>query len=792
MAQNYAKFLEKLLIIHRKCVNLPQIAESNSVMTDHSNKKAASATGHTPEEDRIINEAFAEVREGYLNSNHRKKVEIIERAFKFACKAHAGVRRRSGEPYILHPIAVARIASQEIGLGSTSICAALLHDVVEDTDYTVEDIRSRFGDKIAQIVAGLTKISGGIFGEHASAQAENFRKLLLTMNEDIRVVLLKMADRLHNMRTLGSMEPRKQYKIAGETLYIYAPLAHRLGLFAIKTELENLSFKYEHPAAYQEISDKIAETDRHRRMVYEDFAAPIISKLADLGIEFEAKYRLKSVYSIWRKMESKKIPFEEVYDLYAMRIIFKSPDQTSEKELGWRIYSAITDIYKLHPDRTRDWISVPKANGYQALHLTVMGADGNWVEIQIRSERMDDIAERGFAAHWKYKDGEGEEEHELNQWLETVKDILESPEPSALDFLDTLKLNLFANEIVVFTPKGQPITLPADATVLDLAFNLHSELGMHCIAGKVNHKLVPLSTKLSGGDQVEIITSKTQQPHADWLNFLATAKARTRLRQMLRKERQPFIDKGRAIFEKALAEAGVEESNELFTKMMGYYRVNSKEDIYVGIAQGDINPADTFAALSKNKVEQSSSSGATSIFKKLFTPLIPAKKKGRIDTWKADEEEVAINIKETYLLRTGTNAQNYKTADCCSPLPGDDVMGFIDDDGSVIVHSLTCPRAALLKATYGHRILATKWEEVSETHFRAEVHLEGIDRRGILQEISATVSEAPNIDLRQFSIEATNEVFSGLLSVKVTSAEAVDELCRRLKKINGLTAATRV
>ena len=748
--------------------------------------------GHTPEENLIINEAFNDVLEGYLNSNHRKKVEIIERAFKFARHAHAGVRRRSGEPYILHPIAVARIASQEIGLGSTSICAALLHDVVEDTDYTVEDIRSRFGDKIAQLVAGLTKISGGIFGEHASAQAENFRKLLLTMNEDIRVVLLKMADRLHNMRTLGSMASRKQYKIAGETLYIYAPLAHRLGLFAIKTELENLSFKYEHPAAYQEIANKIDETDRHRRLIYEDFAAPIKTKLSDLGIEFEAKYRLKSVYSIWRKMETKKIPFEEVYDLYAMRIIFKSPDQTSEKELSWRIYSAITDIYKLHPDRTRDWISVPKANGYQALHLTVMGADGNWVEIQIRSERMDDIAERGFAAHWKYKDGESDEEHELNQWIETIKDILESPEPNALDFLDTLKLNLFANEIVVFTPKGEPITLPSEATVLDLAFNLHSELGMHCIAGKVNHKLVPLSTKLASGDQVEIITSKTQQPHAEWLNFLATAKARTRLRQMLRKERQPLIDEGRALFEKALQEAKAEESNELFTKMMGYYRVNSKDDIYIGIARGDINPADTFAALAKTKLEQNAPSGASSIFKKLLTPLMPTKKKGRMDTWKADEEEVSINVKETYILRTDNENQNYKTADCCSPIPGDDVMGFIDDDGTVIVHSLACPRAALLKATYGHRILATKWEEVAATHFRAEVQLEGIDRHGILQEISAIVSNAPNIDLRQFSIEATNEVFSGRLSVKVTSADAVDELCRRLKTINGVTGAARI
>ncbi|MBD5178687.1 MAG: bifunctional (p)ppGpp synthetase/guanosine-3',5'-bis(diphosphate) 3'-pyrophosphohydrolase [Bacteroides sp.] len=749
------------------------------------------STPDLQEEDRMIEAAFQDVLQGYLNSNHRKKVEIIERAFRFAKAAHAGVRRRSGEPYILHPIAVARIASQEIGLGSTSICAALLHDVVEDTDYTVEDIRSNFGDKIAQLVEGLTKISGGIFGEHASAQAENFRKLLLTMNEDIRVVLIKMADRLHNMRTLGSMAPNKQYKIAGETLYIYAPLAHRLGLFEIKTELEDLSFKYEHPAAYKEIADKIEATERARRMVYDDFAAPISAKLAEMGIEFQAKYRLKSVYSIWRKMDTKKIPFEEVYDLYAMRIIFKCDDPSQEKALSWRIYSAITDIYKLHPDRTRDWISVPKANGYQALHLTVMGADGNWVEIQIRSERMDDIAERGFAAHWKYKDGEGDEETELSQWLETIKDILESPEPSALDFLDTVKLNLFANEIVVFTPKGEPITLPAKATVLDLAFTLHSQLGIRCIAGKVNHKLVALSTPLESGDQVEIITSQSQQPQEEWMKFLATAKARTRLRQALRRDRQPLIEEGRTLFEAARKEAGIEESNELFTKMMGHYRVNSREDIFIGIAKGEINPAETFAVLRKNAKPAGAAAQTTALFKKLLNPFGPAKKKPMAQ-WKADDEEIPINVKETYILRTTEGKENYRLAECCSPLPGDDVMGFIEDDGTVTVHSLTCPRAALLKATYGHRILVTRWEETTETRFKAEVQLEGIDRSGILQEISAIVSGVPNIDLRQFAIEATNEVFTGHLTVKVTDAKAVDTLCSRLKKISGVTAATRI
>ncbi len=406
------------------------------------------------EEDRMIDLAFQEVLNGYLASNHRKKVEIIERAYRFAKEAHKGIRRRSGEPYILHPIAVAKIASQEIGLGSTSICAALLHDVVEDTEYTVDDIRQHFGSKIAQIVEGLTKISGGVFGAKASLQAENFRKLLLTMNEDIRVVLIKMADRLHNMRTLGSMAPNKQYKIAGETLYIYAPLAHRLGLFEIKTELEDLSFKYEHPAAYERISQQIAESEERRSAVYNDFSQPIRERLDTMGLKYEAKARLKSVYSIWRKMETKHIPFEDVYDLYAMRIIFDCDDQSMEKQICWNIYSAITDLYQLHPTRTRDWIATPKANGYQALHLTVMGPDGNWIEVQIRSRRMDEIAEKGFAAHWKYKIGEGDEESELNAWLRTIKDILDNPEPSAIDFLNTLKLNLFASENGAETGNG--------------------------------------------------------------------------------------------------------------------------------------------------------------------------------------------------------------------------------------------------------------------------------------------------------------------------------------------------
>lgn len=731
------------------------------------------------DEDRMIEAAFQDVLDGYLKSNHRKKVEIIERAYRFAKEAHKGIRRRSGEPYILHPIAVAKIASQEIGLGSTSICAALLHDVVEDTDYTVEDIEQHFGKKIAQLVAGLTKISGGIFGDKASAQAENFRKLLLTMSEDIRVVLIKMADRLHNMRTLGSMAPNKQYKIAGETLYIYAPLAHRLGLFAIKTELEDLSFKYEHPVAYQRISDQIKASEGRRSEVYNDFSAPIKEKLTEMGLHFEAKARLKSVYSIWRKMETKHIPFEEVYDLYAMRIIFDCDDVSQEKAICWNIYAAITDLYRLHPDRTRDWISNPKANGYQALHLTVMGPDGNWIEVQIRSRRMDEIAEKGFAAHWKYKIGEGDEESELNVWLRTIKDILDDPNPNAIDFLDTLKLNLFSSEIVVFTPKGELITLPKNATVLDVAFELHSQIGFHCIAGKVNHRLVPLSHRLHSGDQVEVLTSQSQTPQPEWINFLATAKAKTRLRAALRKEQQPVIDKGREMFEEFLSKQEVKLTNEVLTKILGFYHLQNREELYMMLGSEEI-------ALDENAVKAFRKQ-SPSLLTKIF----------RLNKTKSDGEErpkekprKKINTKETYILHYDDTGSNFKIADCCCPIPGDDVMGFIDESGEVVVHALTCPRANVLKASYGSRIVATRWA-VETGEFLASIRIEGIDRMGILQELIQMISTHLAINIRKLDIAAENEVFHCDLSVLVHDSNVVSDLCNKVKKINGVKRATR-
>ena len=731
------------------------------------------------EEEDMVNGAYKVLRDGYLASNHRKKVDIIDRAFRFACEAHKGVRRRSGEPYIMHPIEVARIVSQEIGLGSTSICSALLHDVVEDTEYTVEDIEAQFGKKIAEIVSGLTKISGGIFGDKASAQAENFRKLLLTMSSDIRVVLIKMADRLHNMRTLGSMPPSKQYKIAGETLYIYAPLAHRLGLFAIKTELEDLSFKYEHPDIYKNIRQKILDTEQQRNDLFERFSKPIKEKLDKMGLHYEMKARVKSVYSIWNKMETKRVPFEEVYDLYAARIVFECPNEADEKRICWNIYSEITDLYRLHPDRTRDWISTPKANGYRALHLTVMGPDGNWVEVQIRSQRMDEMAERGFAAHWKYKIGEGEEENELAIWLQTIEDILKNPEPNAIDFLDTIKLNLFASEIVVFTPKGELITLPNGASVLDLAYNLHSELGNHCIAGKVNHKLVPLSHKLASGDQAEVLTSNSQQPQPEWESFLVTAKGKQRLHAALRRDHRHVAEEGEALLRKFLQENNLEFNNETITKIVGNMGLRNGDELCFMIGNNEI-------ALSDQLLKHARKSKNNGLLSKIF----------RIGSKQKDEPEVIkfegkIDPKIVYNLTSVNGVRNYTLADCCHPIPGDDVVGFVNQNNIVEVHKLTCPNMMRLKSSFGGRLLQTKWEDHS-AKFLASIEVTGIDRMGILQEIAYLISTTLSINLRRLNIAANDGVFKCELDVLVGDTKVVDNLCKRMRQVQGVKNAVRL
>lgn len=757
--------------------------------TNKPNAGTTEASKLSPDEQ-MIQDGFNDLLQDYLNSNHRRKVERITKAFNFAKQAHDGVKRRSGEPYIMHPIAVAKIVCSEMGLGSTSICAALLHDVVEDTEYTVEDIRNMFGDKIAQIVDGLTKISGGIFGEQASAQAENFRKLLLTMSDDIRVILIKIADRLHNMRTLGSMLPAKQFKIAGETLYLYAPLAHRLGLFSIKTELEDLSFKYEHPQEYEAIRRKLEATASARELLFKHFAEPVDAKLKAMGLNYEMKARVKSIYSIWNKMQAKKVAFEDIYDIYAVRIIFDPLPGVDEKNQCWDIYSAITDIYRIRPDRIRDWVSRPKANGYQALHLTVMGPDGQWVEIQIRSRRMDDIAEKGFAAHWKYKENHVEEDTELDKWLQTITEILESPDPNALDFLDTIKLNLFSSEIFVFTPKGELKTLPQGATALDFAYALHSDVGNKCIGAKVNHKLVPLSHKLSSGDQVEVLTSRSQTPQAEWLNFVTTARARTKITTVVRRIRKETIKGGEAKVLAACQKSGVEPSAQNLDKLAMYYGFSKRDDLYYSVEKGDVVLPENVRKLFREKDENG-------LFKYVKQALRRATKYSKSTPEEAvnetqTKEKPVYDKKKPYILKEEAFERNYVIAECCKPIPGDESLGFINDDGNVVVHKRSCPIAMRLKSSFGERILNTVWSSHQLSSFEATLEVKGIDSLGVLNEITKIISEEFNVYIIRLLIEAKDGVFEGRIKLKVHDVEDIQKLCVRLSKIENIKSVSRI
>ena len=757
--------------------------------TNKPNAGTTEASKLSPDEQ-MIQDGFNDLLQDYLNSNHRRKVERITKAFNFAKQAHDGVKRRSGEPYIMHPIAVAKIVCSEMGLGSTSICAALLHDVVEDTEYTVEDIRNMFGDKIAQIVDGLTKISGGIFGEQASAQAENFRKLLLTMSDDIRVILIKIADRLHNMLTLGSMLPAKQFKIAGETLYLYAPLAHRLGLFSIKTELEDLSFKYEHPQEYEAIRRKLEATASARELLFKHFAEPVDAKLKAMGLNYEMKARVKSIYSIWNKMQAKKVAFEDIYDIYAVRIIFDPLPGVDEKNQCWDIYSAITDIYRIRPDRIRDWVSRPKANGYQALHLTVMGPDGQWVEIQIRSRRMDDIAEKGFAAHWKYKENHVEEDTELDKWLQTITEILESPDPNALDFLDTIKLNLFSSEIFVFTPKGELKTLPQGATALDFAYALHSDVGNKCIGAKVNHKLVPLSHKLSSGDQVEVLTSRSQTPQAEWLNFVTTARARTKITAVVRRIRKETIKEGEAKVLAACQKSGVEPSTQNLDKLAMYYGFSKRDDLYYSVEKGDVELPENVRKLFREK-------DGNSLFKYVKQALRRATKYSKSTQEESanetqTKEKPVYDKKKPYILKEEAFERNYVIAECCKPIPGDESLGFINDDGNVVVHKRSCPIAMRLKSSFGERILNTVWSSHQLSSFEATLEVKGIDSLGVLNEITKIISEEFNVYIIRLLIEAKDGVFEGRIKLKVHDVEDIQKLCVRLSKIENIKSVSRI
>ena len=742
-------------------------------------------------DEKLINDAFQRLLDSYTASRHRKKVDIITKAFHFARQAHKGVRRLSGEPYIMHPIAVAQIACEEVGLGSTSICAALLHDVVEDTDYTTEDIENIFGPKIAQIVDGLTKISGGIFGEQASAQAENFKKLLLTMSEDIRVILIKICDRLHNMRTLESQPANKQYKIAGETLYIYAPLANRLGLNKIKSELENLSFQYEHPEEYAAIKSKLASTEASRHELFDEFIVPIEVELQKMGLSYQIKERIKTPYSIWNKMQNKHVTFDEVYDILAVRIIFTPRNREEEINECFNIYVAISKIYKSHPDRLRDWLSHPKANGYQALHVTLMSKQGRWIEVQIRSDRMDEIAEQGFAAHWKYKEGEDveytEDETELNDWLRTIKEILDDPQPDAMDFLDAIKLNLFASEIFVFTPKGEIKTMPTGCTALDFAFSIHTFLGSHCIGAKVNHKLVPLSHKLQSGDQVEIITSKAQHVQPSWINFVSTAKAKGKILAILRRDSRELQKQGEELFTEFLKKNNIDDIPNAADLLTEFHDIRNRDEFFQAIGEKTIllGDKDVDELLGKNAAD-----------KRGWRKFVPFLDRGKQKKAAEDQTELFVvpekfNRKKPIYI-TDDNIKQYKFKHCCHPIPGDDILGFIDGKHQIEIHKRACPVAAKLKASYGNRILDAKWDMHKKLFFDATIRMQGIDRVGMLLDISQVISSQMNVNIHKLTIASEEGVFDGTIELRVHDREDVGNIIGQLKKIPDVQDVTQI
>ena len=745
-------------------------------------------------DEEMVTQAFQHLLDTYLASRHRKKVEIITKAFNFAKQAHKGVKRLSGEPYIMHPIAVAQIACEEMGLGSTSICAALLHDVVEDTDYTIEDIENIFGPKIAQIVDGLTKISGGIFGDKASAQAENFKKLLLTMSDDIRVILIKICDRLHNMRTLASQPANKQYKIAGETLYIYAPLANRLGLNRIKTELEDLSFSYEHPEEYAAIKSKLALTQEKRDELFAQFTQPIREALDQMGLKYTIKARVKSPYSIWNKMQNKHVTFEEIYDILAVRIIFEPKVRSEEINECFNIYVAISRIYKSHPDRLRDWLNHPKANGYQALHVTLMSKQGRWIEVQIRSDRMNEIAEQGFAAHWKYKDGAeySEDESELNDWLSTIKEILDDPQPDAMDFLDSIKLNLFASEIFVFTPKGEIKTMPAGCTALDFAFQIHTFLGSHCIGAKVNHKLVPLSHKLNSGDQVEILTSKAQHVQASWINFVSTAKARAKIQAILRRDERETQHKGEETLTDWLTRNQLELTSSVLDKLVELHHLQHHDELFAAIGNKQIilGDQDLDCLLGKDIKEKSTATWRRYVpflhDKKTTATTEKTNKLSKLFTVGADFKK-----KKPVIISEG-NINTYVFPNCCHPIPGDDILGYIDNSNHIEIHKRACPVASKLKSSYGNRILDAKWDMHNLLFFDTTIQIKGIDRQGMLCDLAEVLSEQLGLYIRNISIGTNEGIFEGKIDVRVHNRNEVGTIITQLKGIDGLQEVTQI
>ncbi len=742
----------------------------------------------------MIDEAYNRLLESYMNSNHRKKVDIIQKAYNFALRAHEGECRPSGEPYIMHPLSVATIISKEMGLGSTSICAALLHDVLEGTDYTIDDIENIFGKKIALIVDGLTKIAGGIFGDKASAQAENFKKLLLTMSEDIRVILIKICDRLDNMRHLDSQPEAKHYKIAGETLYIYAPLANRLGLNTIKTELEDLAFKYEHPEEYAAIEKNLAHTKEKRNELFENFTRPIREALDTMGIKYTIKARIKSPYSIWSKMQRKHVSFDEIYDILAVRIIFTPREANDEVNECFNIYVALCKLYESHPDRLRDWLAHPKANGYQALHVTLMSNMGQWIEVQIRSDKMDDIAEQGFAAHWKYKsdsDTEKVAEDELNGWLQTIKEILDDPQPDAMDFLDAIKLNLFASEIFVFSPKGDIITMPANCTALDYAFQIHTFLGSHCIGAKVNHKLVPLSHKLKSGDQVEIITNNSQHVQPTWINFVTTAKARTKVQTLLRKQNRELAKKGEDMLQAWLEQNGLTITTSNLDKLTELHQTKHHDQLFISIAKGDIvlEQKDLNYIYYGKKSEEKNKARKgwrkyLSLMRGVKTAAI-TKGQNLLIVGKDFDKSQTVIINED-------NITQYLFPKCCQPIPGDDIIGYINNKKQIEIHRRSCSEAARLQSSFGADMLMAKWDMHGTMEFSATLELRGIDRKGIIRDVTQILAGTFDIDIYRLSTISDDGIFKAEIELKVKDATALREVEEQIGQVDGMQSVHRI
>ncbi|AMJ66581.1 RelA/SpoT family protein [Hymenobacter sp. PAMC 26628] len=702
---------------------------------------------------------------------HGDDAKLIKKAFNTSLEAHKDMRRKSGEPYILHPLAVAQIAVEEIGLGTTSIVSALLHDVVEDTAWEISDVEREFGPKVARIIDGLTKISG-VFDYGTSEQAENFRKMLLTLSEDVRVILIKLADRLHNMRTLDSMPRHKQLKIASETLYLYAPLAHRLGLYVIKSELEDLYLKYTDTEVYADIKDRIKQSQSARNRFIKEFVHPIDEELKTQSFQFEIKGRPKSVYSILKKIKKQNIPFEEVYDLFAIRVILDVPPE-QEKAACWQVYSIVTDFYQPNPDRLRDWVSTPKANGYESLHTTVMSRSGQWVEVQIRSRRMDDIAEKGYAAHWKYKTADPTHaESSLETWVNKVRESLETNNSSALEFMDEFRQNLFMKEVYVFTPKGKLVILPDKATALDFAFDIHTQIGMHCLGAKVNQKLEPLSYQLHNGDQVEILTSHKQRPTEEWLTYVTTSKARSKIKEFLRDDKRAKAEDGKFILEKRLELIGVAFTQENFNRVLIYFNAPTAQDFYYRLAVGQLDGRE--------------------IRESLFTEVIPTPRPPALQPKSFDTEVQKIRGVRPDMLVVGerTAKFNHSLARCCNPIPGDDVFGFETDQG-LIIHRTSCPRAVDLMSNYGNRIVRAKWTEQSELAFLAGIRLKGSDRVGIVNDITRIISTSLKVNMRSITVDSNDGFFEGQIMVFVNDTDHLTKLIQRLNKVNGVLQVER-